>query len=65
MAYCGAELSVRQMDAEAEVFRHLGFEDENAEQFSSSVDVNGITWERFSFTQQQAEIADTFAQKPF
>lgn len=36
--------------------RHLGWEDELASGFSQTVDVNEITWERFSFEQQQQEI---------
>lgn len=36
--------------------RHLGWEDPNAAESSEDVDVNGITWERFSAEQQADEI---------
>jgi hypothetical protein len=36
--------------------RHLGWEDETAIEFSKDVDCNGITWEKFTATQQQQEI---------
>jgi len=36
--------------------RHLGWEDSAAPAFSEETDVNGITWERFSATQQAEEI---------
>ncbi len=42
---------------QAGMLRHLGWEDEAADAFSSNVDCNGIVWERFSQQQQAAEIA--------
>jgi hypothetical protein len=36
--------------------RHLGWEDPQAEQFSTDTDVNGILWERFNAQQQAEEI---------
>ncbi len=36
--------------------RHLGWEDPAASEFTQEVDVNGITWERFSAEQQAAEL---------
>lgn len=36
--------------------RHLGFEDEDAAEFTSSQDPAGITWERFRAEDQRAEI---------
>jgi catechol 2,3-dioxygenase-like lactoylglutathione lyase family enzyme len=49
-------LSLRVNAEEAGTLRHLGFEDPAAEQMSAEIDVNGITWERFSEAQQRAEI---------
>lgn len=37
--------------------RHLGFEDDAAQEMTESRDVNGITWEQFSAEQQAREIA--------
>ncbi|EDY38249.1 conserved hypothetical protein [Cyanobium sp. PCC 7001] len=36
--------------------RHLGWEDPQAPAFTQDVDVNGITWERFTARQQAEEI---------
>lgn len=36
--------------------RHLGWEDAEASAFTQEMDVNGITWERFTATQQLEEI---------
>lgn len=36
--------------------RHLGWEDQDAPEFSQSTDVNGIVWERFTAQQQAKEI---------
>jgi len=36
--------------------RHLGWEDDNAPEFSEDKDINGITWESFSYEHQLAEI---------
>ena len=40
------------------VVRHIGFEDDAAEGFSETQDVNGITWEYFSKEAQQKEIEE-------
>lgn len=48
-------LSIRRNTGPA-CLRHLGWEDPSAPEFSSEVDVNGITWERFSAEHQQTEI---------
>lgn len=58
-------LSIRKTDLKSGTLRHLGFEDETAEKFSTSVDVNGITWEQFNFEQQKAEIIDAFGKCNF
>jgi len=36
--------------------RHLGFEDDEAQGFSSTFDVNGIEWESFSQKEQEEKI---------
>lgn len=49
--------SIRKVaDAQAGTLRHLGWEDESADAFTSSIDVNGIVWERFTEAQQLDEI---------
>ncbi|MFT5352850.1 MAG: hypothetical protein ACI9KE_000047 [Polyangiales bacterium] len=41
---------------EAGTLRHLGWEDPTATESSEDVDVNGITWERFTAEHQADEI---------
>lgn len=49
--------SIRKVaDAQAGTLRHLGWEDESADAFTSTIDVNGIVWERFAAAQQLEEI---------
>lgn len=40
--------------------RHLGFEDPDAEKFTTSKDVNKITWENSNAQQQAEEIFDVW-----
>jgi hypothetical protein len=40
--------------------RHIGFEDDSAEGFTSTPDVNGIEWELFSAKAQDARIVETY-----
>jgi hypothetical protein len=47
--------SVRAVVTESGL-RHLGWEDPDATTFTRDTDVNGITWERFTATQQLEEI---------
>jgi catechol 2,3-dioxygenase-like lactoylglutathione lyase family enzyme len=50
-------LSIRVVAAEeAGQLRHLGWEEPEAEAMATSVDVNGIVWERFSSAAQRQEI---------
>jgi len=42
--------------------RHLGWEDDEASNFSEEKDVNGITWERFSAQQQADEINELWPE---
>jgi len=50
-------MSVRQdSSCKPGELRHLGWEDPEAEEFSSEKDVNNIVWEHFSAQQQAEEI---------
>ena len=40
--------------------RHLGWEDPNAQEFTTSTDVNGLLWESFTAKQQAVEIEETW-----
>jgi hypothetical protein len=54
-------MSVRQDDScKPGELRHLGWEDSDAEEFSSEADVNGILWEKFSAKEQAEEIEETW-----
>ncbi|MFL2547441.1 MAG: hypothetical protein ACJ0SL_08815 [Candidatus Rariloculaceae bacterium] len=54
-------LSVRlDPDCEPGALRHLGWEDPEAAEFSTSTDANGIVWEHFSAQQQADEIEEFF-----
>jgi len=48
--------SIRCDGEKSGTLRHLGWEDESAQQFDRETDVNGIDWERFAFGHQQQEI---------
>ncbi len=52
--------SINQLPERAGQLRHLGFEDDSAEGFSSSEDVNGIEWEIFSPEAQDDKIVEMF-----
>ena len=45
--------------------RHLGWEDSTATEFSQDVDVNGITWERFSAQHQADEINELWPEAKY
>jgi hypothetical protein len=50
-------ISIRQDSGCSQgMLRHLGWEDDNATAFTKQVDVNGITWERFSARQLAEEM---------
>ena len=40
--------------------RHVGFEDDAAQGYSSSVDVNGLMWELFPAAEQDARIVGAY-----
>jgi hypothetical protein len=52
--------SINQMPERAGQLRHIGFEDDLAEGFSSTTDVNGLVWESFSATEQDLKIVETY-----
>lgn len=58
-------LSIRQDPSCAPgSLRHLGWEDPDAESFSTSTDVNGIVWERFAAEHQAEEIGRIWPDTP-
>jgi catechol 2,3-dioxygenase-like lactoylglutathione lyase family enzyme len=48
--------SINQNPERAGQLRHIGFEDDGAEGFTSTSDVNGIEWEHFSTAAQDERI---------
>ncbi|MBW4417768.1 MAG: hypothetical protein KME13_00905 [Myxacorys californica WJT36-NPBG1] len=52
--------SINQLPEHAGQLRHLGFEDETAQGFSSERDANGIEWELFSPEAQDEKIAEIY-----
>lgn len=55
-------LSVTVGSGGAGRLRHLGFEDDAAQEMTESRDVNGIIWEHFSAEQQAREIESVYGQ---
>ena len=59
-------LSIRQdSSCKSGHLRHLGWEDSQAEQFSSEMDSNGLTWECFTAQQQAEEINTLWPQADY
>ena len=55
--------SIRQdKSCPAGTMRHLGWEQDDADEFSSDTDLNGIVWEKFSAEQQATEINEFWPQ---
>jgi catechol 2,3-dioxygenase-like lactoylglutathione lyase family enzyme len=52
--------SINEKPEQAGQLRHVGFEDDAAEGYSSSVDVNGLEWELFSAAEQDARIVSAY-----
>lgn len=52
--------SINQMPEKAGQLRHVGFEDDAVEGYSSSHDVNGIEWESFSRKEQDERIVAAY-----
>lgn len=52
--------SINQNPERAGQLRHIGFEDDAAEGFASTCDVNGIEWEHFSARAQDERIVEMY-----
>ena len=52
--------SINEMPQKAGTLRHVGFEDDGAQAYSSSTDVNGLEWELFSAQEQDRRIVSTY-----
>ncbi|MFM0217017.1 MULTISPECIES: VOC family protein [Paraburkholderia] len=52
--------SINEKPEQAGQLRHVGFEDDTANAYSCSVDVNGLEWELFSAAEQDARIVSTY-----
>ncbi|HET8898036.1 MAG TPA: hypothetical protein VFN09_04600 [Rhodanobacteraceae bacterium] len=53
-------LSIRHDPEHAGQVLQLGFEDDSATEFSSSTDINGFEWQRFSTLEQDLQIISRF-----
>lgn len=54
--------SINEMPEKAGQLRHVGFEDDAVEGYSSSKDVNGLEWELFSVEEQDRRIVSTYGE---
>lgn len=52
--------SINEKPEIAGLLRHVGFEDDAAQGYSSSIDVNGLVWEHFSAAEQDARIVGAY-----
>ena len=52
--------SINESPRRAGQLRHVGFEDDAVEGYSSTIDVNGIEWESFSRKKQDERIVSTY-----
>ncbi|MFM0340229.1 VOC family protein [Paraburkholderia fungorum] len=52
--------SINEMPEKAGALRHVGFEDDGVQAYSSSKDVNGLEWELFSAQEQDRRIVSTY-----
>lgn len=52
--------SINEKPEKSGQLRHVGFEDDASDGYSSSVDVNGLEWELFSVAEQDARIISTY-----
>ncbi len=52
--------SINEMPERAGQLRHVGFEDDAVEGYSSSTDVNGLLWEAFSVEEQDSRIVEMY-----
>lgn len=49
-------LSIRKVNGSSDPLRHLGWEDSEAQSFTTETDCNGIVWENFATIHQAHEI---------
>lgn len=54
--------SINEMPDKGGQLRHIGFEDDSVEAYSSSKDVNGLEWELFSAGEQDRRIVSTYGE---
>ena len=54
--------SINQIPERAGQLRHVGFEDETKEGFSSDFDTNGLEWEHFSPDAQDQKIVEMYGE---
>jgi len=52
--------SINESPQRAGRLRHVGFEDDAVQAYSSTIDVNGIEWESFSRKEQDERIVSTY-----
>ncbi|MBN3763875.1 hypothetical protein [Burkholderia sp. Ac-20365] len=52
--------SINEKPEKAGQLRHVGFEDDDVEGYSSNVDVNGLEWELFSAAEQDRRIVSAY-----
>ena len=54
--------SINQIPDRAGQLRHIGFEDESVQGFSSNYDTNGLEWELFSPEAQDQKIVEIYGE---
>jgi len=54
--------SINEMPDKGGQLRHVGFEDDSVDGYSSSKDVNGLEWELFSAEEQDRRIVSTYGE---
>ena len=54
--------SINQIPDRAGQLRHVGFEDESVQGFSSNYDTNGLEWELFSPQAQDQKIVEIYGE---
>ena len=54
--------SINQIPERAGQLRHVGFEDDAKEDFSSDFDTNGLEWEHFSPDAQDQKIVELYGE---
>jgi catechol 2,3-dioxygenase-like lactoylglutathione lyase family enzyme len=57
--------SINELPEQAGQVRHIGFEDDEAKGFTISKDANGIEWENFSSTDQEALIESIYGEPTY